>query len=129
VELLRRKLDVGLCALQGHVESPAGPVPAGPVHIAGWCFHSQMLLDKVALRVQGQERDCRFRSARPDVARNFADTPLAAQSGFEVEVDLPPGRHTVDFCLARWHRAKRWSLRSAAHKCVLRPARAGARLR
>jgi hypothetical protein len=41
-------------------------------------------------------RDCRSLSARPDVARAFGDTPLAAQSGFEVEVDLPPGRHTVD---------------------------------
>ncbi len=96
VEFLRRRLDVGLCSLQGHVESPTSPVPAGPVHIAGWCFHSQVRLDKVALRVRGHKHDCRPLSARPDVARAFGDSPLAAQSGFEVEIDLPPGTHTVD---------------------------------
>ena len=96
VEFFRRRLDVGLCSLQGHVESPTNPVPAGPVHIAGWCFHSQVRLDKVALRVRGHKHDCRPLSARPDVARAFGDSPLAAQSGFEVEIDLPPGTHTVD---------------------------------
>ena len=29
VEFFRRRLDVGLCSLQGHVESPTNPVPAG----------------------------------------------------------------------------------------------------
>ena len=67
VELLRRRLDVGLCSLQGHVESPAGPVPPGPVHVAGWCFHSQVRLSKVALRVRNHVHDCRPLSARPDV--------------------------------------------------------------
>ena len=96
VELLRSTLDVQFAPLLGNVESPGAPrVPAGRVHVSGWCFHPQARVARVALRIAGTVHDCIYGIARPDVARAFAEHPLAAACGFDVHVELPPGRHDV----------------------------------
>jgi GT2 family glycosyltransferase/glycosyltransferase involved in cell wall biosynthesis len=96
VEFLNRSIDVGRSALQGNVETPGAAVPAGRVHVTGWCFHPQSRIARVRLRARGEMHDCRHGLPRPDVAGVFADLALAAESGFELRVDFPPGRHSVD---------------------------------
>ena len=96
VELFRRKIEVGFASLQGYVETP-GParVVAGRMHVSGWCFHPQARVVRVAVTLRGETHECRYPFPRPDVARAFANLPLAEQSGFEVHVDVTPGKHAL----------------------------------
>jgi GT2 family glycosyltransferase len=97
LELLRRVLDVAFAPLQGYVESPGpAPIPAGTAKVSGWCFHPQAQLVHLWVRVGGRMHGCAYPLLRRDVARVYANLPPAEQSGFEVELDLPSGRHVLD---------------------------------
>ncbi len=94
--LLRRTIEVGFPALQGHIETPgAAPIRAGRVRFSGWCFHPSAHIVHLALRVAGTDYDCLYPIPRPDVAVAYANIPLSLQSGFLLDIDLRPGRHDV----------------------------------
>ncbi len=65
------------------------------MHVSGWCFHPQARVVRVAVTLRGETHECRYPFPRPDVARAFANLPLAEQSGFEVHVDVTPGKHAL----------------------------------
>ena len=96
VVLLRRTIEVGFPALQGHIETPGpAPVHAGRVRFSGWCFHPSAHIAHLALRVGAADYDCHYPIPRPDVAGAYASIPLSLQSGFLVDVELRPGLHDV----------------------------------
>ncbi len=94
--LLARSIDVAFARLLGNVESPGSTRhPPGRVHVSGWCFHPQARVVRVAVALRGETHECHYPFPRPDVARAFADLSSAEHSGFEVHVDVPPGRHAL----------------------------------
>ncbi len=96
VVLLHRTVDTGFPALQGHIETPgSAPIVAGRVRFSGWCFHPSARIVHLALVVAGAARDCQYPIPRPDVALAYANMPMAEQSGFLLDIDLPPGLHKV----------------------------------
>ncbi len=96
VVMLERTIEVAFARLMGNVESPgATRHPAGRIHVSGWCFHPHARVARVMITLRGETHECRYPFARPDVARVFAHLPAAEQSGFEVHVDVPPGRHPL----------------------------------
>jgi len=96
VALLARTIDVEFARLMGNVESPGSHRhPPGRVHVSGWCFHPQARVVRVAVTLRGETHECHYPFPRPDVARAFGGLPAAESSGFEVHVDVPPGRHAL----------------------------------
>jgi O-antigen biosynthesis protein len=96
VVLLQREFEFGFPALQGHIETPSqARVIAGRVRFSGWCFHPSARIVQLDLDIDGIAHECIYPVARPDVANAYASLPLAEQSGFELDVDLPPGEHRV----------------------------------
>ena len=95
-EIFRQSITVARAPLLGNIESPgATAAPPGRLHVSGWCFHPQERVARVRLRLRDEIHECAYPIARPDVARAFAHHPFASDSGFDVHVDLPPGRHDV----------------------------------
>jgi hypothetical protein len=54
-----------------------------------------MRIVHLTLDVAGGARDCAYPIPRQDVAAAYANLPLAGQSGFVLDIDVPPGLHKV----------------------------------
>jgi GT2 family glycosyltransferase len=64
--------------------------------IKGWCFsRSGRQIAGVRAKIGNKARLARYGLERPDVAESFRDYPGARQSGFTVELKVPPGTSTV----------------------------------
>lgn len=64
--------------------------------IKGWCFsrHGREIAG-VRAKIGRKAHLARYGLERPDVADSFSDWPAARQSGFTIELRVPPGRSTV----------------------------------
>ncbi len=64
--------------------------------IKGWCFsRTGKQIAGVRAKVGSKGRLARYGLERPELTRSFRDSPLAGQSGFAVEIRVPPGKSTV----------------------------------
>ena len=64
--------------------------------IKGWCFsRSGRHLAGVRAKIGKKGRLARYGLERPDLARLFREFPLARQSGFTIEIRVPPGTSMV----------------------------------
>jgi GT2 family glycosyltransferase len=64
--------------------------------IKGWCFsRSGREIAGVRAKIGSKGRVARYGLERLDVIGSFGDWPLARQSGFTIELRVPPGRSTV----------------------------------
>lgn len=64
--------------------------------IKGWCFSpSGRQVVGVRAKIGRKGRLARYGLERPDLAPSIRDFPLARQSGFTVEIQVPPGISTV----------------------------------
>ncbi|HET9986881.1 MAG TPA: glycosyltransferase, partial [Kofleriaceae bacterium] len=95
VELFHRTVEAAFAPLLGYLEAPAATCLPGRAHVAGWCFHPQAPVTRVALRIGDATFECDYPMPRPDVLRALAGHPRAAGSGFDANVDLAPGLHDV----------------------------------
>ncbi len=68
---------------------------AGPVRFSGWCVHPKYHIADLRLAVGGDRVACQFGLDRADVGAAFPDAPGAARSGFEVSMNVRPGRWPV----------------------------------
>ena len=64
--------------------------------IKGWCFsRSGKQIAGVRAKIGSKGRLARYGLERPDLARSVREFPLARQSGFAIEIRVPPGMSTV----------------------------------
>jgi GT2 family glycosyltransferase len=64
--------------------------------IRGWCFSKGTSpIAGVRARVNSKGKLARYGLERPDLAHFFQEHPAARQSGFTIEVKVPPGRSIV----------------------------------
>lgn len=64
--------------------------------VKGWCFsRSGREIAGVRAKIGKKARLARYGIERPDVAASFSEHPNAAQSGFSVELKVPPGTSKV----------------------------------
>jgi GT2 family glycosyltransferase len=64
--------------------------------IKGWCFsQSGRQIAGLRAKVGKKTKLARYGFERPDIATSFRDNPMAARSGFTVEIQVPAGRSTV----------------------------------
>jgi GT2 family glycosyltransferase len=64
--------------------------------LKGWCFsRSGREIAGIRAKLGKKGRLGRYGLARPDLAASFGDWPAARQSGFTVELRVPPGRSTL----------------------------------
>ncbi|MFN2621451.1 MAG: glycosyltransferase family 2 protein [Chthoniobacterales bacterium] len=64
--------------------------------IKGWCFSKVgRPIAGIRARVNGKGKLGRYGLERPDLAHFFQEYPVARQSGFTIEVKVPPGTSTL----------------------------------
>jgi len=74
---------------------PALTAQAGAIRFSGWCVHPKLRIADLRIAVGNTSVACRFGSERGDVAAALPGIPGADRSGFEVTVDVAPGRWPV----------------------------------
>ncbi len=85
-------------AFRCFLDQPARPdAAAGPVTLAGWIFHETEEIAELQVRVGETGVAARCALERPDVAARHPEFPQALRSGFQAQLDLPPGRHPLRF--------------------------------
>ena len=67
----------------------------GVILFAGWCCHPEQKVTKLVLKYGDSSVDCAYGLRRKDVEEVFPDRVGSGHSGFEVTVDLPPGKWQV----------------------------------
>ena len=83
-----------LCAeiapLIARVDFPvADVVEDNPATVSGWALHPQEPIEQLILQVAGVSVECRYGTARPDVAANLPGLPGSDRCGFYCQISLP----------------------------------------
>ena len=75
------------------------------LEVVGWCFaqganlfnnnNGKLEVSAIRARIGDQTFDGSYGIDRPDVAQKHDDTPAAQNSGFQIQLSLPPGRHQL----------------------------------
>lgn len=64
--------------------------------VKGWCFsRSGRQIAGIRAKIGKKARLARYGLERPDVAASFSEHPIARQSGFTLELKVPPGNSKV----------------------------------
>ncbi|MEH2025123.1 MAG: glycosyltransferase [Nostoc sp.] len=58
---------------------------------SGWCFHPKLKVTKLTLSCGKRVVDCTYGSSRKDVGQVYSESPNSINSGFIVNIDVPPG--------------------------------------
>jgi len=91
-----RSIVVRATPLRASLDTPSPMrAQAGPVRFSGWCVHPKYHIADLRLAVGGDRVACQFGLDRADVGAAFPDAPGASRSGFEVSMNVRPGRWPV----------------------------------
>ena len=67
----------------------------GVILFAGWCCHPEQKIKKLVLKCGDISVDCAYGLRRKDVGEVFPHLVGSSDSGFEVTIELPPGKWQV----------------------------------
>jgi glycosyltransferase involved in cell wall biosynthesis len=91
-----RSVVVRATPLRASLDTPSPMrAQAGPLRFSGWCVHPKYHIADLRLAVGGDRVACQFGLDRTDVGAAFPHAPGAARSGFEVSMNVRPGRWPV----------------------------------